>query len=356
MRLLRPFPELLASGRDFTATLLRPLAGTDCGRLAKVAKVAEVATLETRASTGKVAKVAKVAACARNDMQQDDLLLDIIDAFEAEPSGLPTNPLPPAPPPTTPEPEPATHCACCGSPSWWRSPSSPTWRCAYCEPRPEPFSGTSLTLDSGRWAPGCAPPARPAVTAADVLAAHGPVVAGCVTAEVLAHADPADLAEFLDDAAALVAFARALVADGRVRPLPPASLPPLARIAEEIGEPVADLRAWLDRTAVGRALRVRLEREPGACDRALLGLRADPAGGLLGALDGGDPGEDRAHRHDDGRVQDEFGAWRTPAEHAAHAAYDRHHWTCETCQRAGRGYGARCPEGERLHALTMNPK
>jgi len=32
------------------------------------------------------------------------------------------------------------------------------------------------------------------------------------------------------------------------------------------------------------ALRVRLEREPGAVDRALLGLRDDPAGGLLPVL------------------------------------------------------------------------
>ena len=31
--------------------------------------------------------------------------------------------------------EPTTHCPACGSPSWWRAPSSPGWRCAYCEPR-----------------------------------------------------------------------------------------------------------------------------------------------------------------------------------------------------------------------------
>ncbi|HMW31560.1 MAG TPA: hypothetical protein PKE44_18520 [Plasticicumulans sp.] len=130
--------------------------------------------------------------------------------------------------PPCPEPEPDRHCAC-GSPSWWRSPSSPTWRCAYCEPRSRAEAFESLTLASGQWAPGTRPPA-----------------------------DPGD----------------------------------------------------------------------------------DPP----------EPHAPRPPRPDDGRVQDAFGAWRTPAEHAAVAAFYAHHWTCAVCIRAGRGYGDRCADGERLHA------
>ena len=180
---------------------------------------------------------------------------------------------------------PAGHCPACGSPSWWRSPSSPTWRCAYCEPRDRSRieAHESLTLDSGQWAPGCAPPAPVPVTVDGLLALHGPVIAGCRTLDVLELADDTDLPE-LRDRVLLEGFAAALVADHQVRPLPDPALPPLERLAQEIGDDPAELRAWLDRTGPGRALRVRLEREPGAVDRALLGLRDDPAGGLLPVL------------------------------------------------------------------------
>lgn len=124
--------------------------------------------------------------------------------------------------------EPTAHCDRCGSPSWWRSPSSPTWACSYCRPRDRSRAEAveSLTLAGGQWAPGTEPPA-----------------------------DPAD--------------------DDR----------PLIRPA-------------------------------------------------------------------DGRVQNLFGAWRTPAAHERIAAYDRHHWHCDRCIRAGRGYGDRCADGERLHERT----
>ena len=119
--------------------------------------------------------------------------------------------------------EPAAHCPACGSPSWWRSPSSLGWRCAYCEPRSRAEAFESVTLASGQWAPGTRPPADP------------------------------------DD-----------------------DRPPI--------------------------------------------------------------------RPADGRVQDAFGAWRTPAAHEAIRAFYAHHWHCDRCIRAGRGYGDRCEAGERLHA------
>ena len=220
----------------------------------------------------------------------DDDLIDIIEAFEAEACGIPadlpvTLPLHAAPPATPTDPEPTTRCPACGSPSWWRSPSSPGWRCAWCEPRDrsraEAFE--SLTLASGQWAPGCAPPAPVPVTVDGLLAIHGETVAGCRTLDVLEQADDTDLPE-LRDRVLLEGFAAALVADRRIRPLPPADLPPLARLAAELGDEPAELGAWLDRTGPGRALRARLEREHGACDRCLLALRADPAGGLLPVL------------------------------------------------------------------------
>ena len=124
---------------------------------------------------------------------------------------------------------PAGHCPACGSPSWWRSPSSPTWRCAYCEPRSRAEAFESLTLASGQWAPGTRPPA-----------------------------DPGD----------------------------------------------------------------------------------DPP----------EPHAPRPPRPDDGRVQDAFGTWFTVQQRRAIAALDAHHWRCDRCRRAGRGYGERCAEGERLHA------
>ena len=129
--------------------------------------------------------------------------------------------------------EPTAHCERCGSPSWWRSPASPGWRCSWCEPRPRSRAEAveSVTLAGGQWAPDRRPPADP-------------------------DDDPPD----------------------PVAPRPP--------------------------------------------------------------------------RPDDGRVQDAFGAWRTPAAHAAVAAFYAHHWTCAACIRAGRGYGARCEAGARLHALT----
>lgn len=175
--------------------------------------------------------------------------------------------------------EPAAHCAACGSPSWWRATGA-GWRCSHCEPRPQPFTGTSLTLAGGQWAPGTVPPAAIPTTVADLLELHGPTVAGCRTADILAEADDDDLPE-LRDRDALDGFARALAADRRVRPLPPAGLPLLHRLALEIGDDVGELREYLDRSTVGRALRVRLEREHGAVDRCLLALRADPDGPLL---------------------------------------------------------------------------
>ena len=160
----------------------------------------------------------------------DDDLIDIIEAFEAEACGIPadlpvTLPLHAAPPATPTDPEPTTRCPACGSPSWWRSPSSPGWRCAWCEPRDRSRAEAheSLTLASGQWAPGTRPPADP------------------------------------DD-----------------------DRPPI--------------------------------------------------------------------RPADGRVQDAFGAWRTPAAHEAIRAFYAHHWHCDRCIRAGRGYGDRCEAGERLHA------
>ena len=261
-----------------------------------------------------------------------------------------------SPPATAVDAAPTTHCPACGSPSWWRAPSSPGWRCAYCEPRDRSRieAHESLTLASGQWAPGTRPLAPEPVTVDALLALHGPVIAGCRTLDVLELADDGDLPDFLADRAALEGFAAALVADRRIRPLPDASLPPLPRLAQEIGDEPGELRAWLDRTGPGRALRVRLEREHGACDRCLLALRDDPDGPLLPllarALDGDRTAEPVP---DDGRVQDGFGAWRAEIEHDAIRAFYRHHWRCTICQRAGRGYGDRCKAGERLHAATM---
>lgn len=126
------------------------------------------------------------------------------------------------------EQESVGHCPACGSPSWWRAPSSPTWRCSYCAPRPQPLPEgfESLTLAGGRWRAGTAPPADP------------------------------------DD------------------------------------EPAPAVR---------------------------------PA---------------------DGRVQDCYGAWRTPDQHERITTFYAHHWRCAVCRRAGRGYANRCAEGERLHELT----
>ncbi len=205
------------------------------------------------------------------------------------------------------------------------------------------------------------PPATPApepVTVDDLLDRFGPLlVAGTVrTLDVLAEADDGDLPDFLDNRPALEAFAVALVADHQVRPLPAASLPPLERLALEIVDDLAELRRWLDLSAQGRRIRARIEREAGACDRVLLGLRADPDAGLHGllvrALEGHQDDDRTRKPQDDERAQDRFGAWRTPAEHERIEAYDRHHWTCDRCIRAGRGYGARCEAGARLHAAT----
>ena len=251
--------------------------------------------------------------------------------------------------------EPTAHCERCGSPNWWRSPASPTWACSYCRPRDRSRAEAveSVTVAGGQWAPGTRPPIPEPTTAADLLATHGEIVAGCRTLDVLELADPDDLADFRD-LAALEGFARALLADRRVRPLPDASLPPLERLALEIGDDVMELRRWLEQSAQGRRIRARIEREAGACDRALLALRADPAGGLHGllvrALEGHQDDDRTRKPQDDERAQDRFGAWRTPAEHERIEAYDRHHWTCTTCIRAGRGYGDRCADGARLHA------
>ena len=191
--------------------------------------------------------------------------------------------------------EPAAHCPACGSPSFWRSPASPGWRCSWCEPRPVPLPEgfESLTLPGGQWAPDRAPPIPAPVTVAGLLALHGAIVAGCRTLDVLEQADDTDLPE-LHDRVLLEGFAVALVADHQVRPLPAASLPPLERLALELGDDPAELCRWLDGSAQGRRIRQRLEREPGACDCCLLALRAAPAGGLhavlLRALEG-----DRLH-------------------------------------------------------------
>ena len=253
--------------------------------------------------------------------------------------------------------DPAAHCPACGSPSWWRSPSSPGWRCAYCAPRDrsraEAFE--SVTLASGQWAPGTRPPIPEPVTVDGLLAIHGETVAGCRTRDVLELADDTDLPE-LRDRVLLEAFAVALVADHQVRPLPAASLPPLGRLAREIGDDPAELRRWLDLSAQGRRIRARIEREAGAIERCLLALRADPDTGLhavlVRVLEGHQDDDRTRQLQADERIQDDFGAWRTPTERDRIAAYDRHHWQCERCIRAGRGYGARCAEGERLHALT----
>ncbi|MFO1360562.1 hypothetical protein [Plasticicumulans sp.] len=119
-----------------------------------------------------------------------------------------------SPPATAVDAAPTTHCPACGSPSWWRAPSSPGWRCAYCEPRDRSRieAHESLTLAGGQWAPGCAPPAPVPVTVDDLLAVHGETVAGCRLADVLAEADDTDLPDFLADRAALEGFAAALVA------------------------------------------------------------------------------------------------------------------------------------------------
>lgn len=252
--------------------------------------------------------------------------------------------------------EPTTHCPACGSPSWWRAPSSPGWRCAYCEPRDRSRieAHESIVVDGGRWRTGTRPPAAIPVTVDGLLAIHGETVAGCRTADVLELADDGDLPDFLADRAALEGFAAALVADRRIRPLPDASLPPLPRLAQEIGDDMMELRRWLDLSAQGRRIRARIEREAGACDRCLMALRADPAGGLHAvlarALDGASHAEPVPARPAGGRVQDCYGAWRTADQHAAVADYDRHHWQCDRCIRAGRGYGDRCADGERLHA------
>ena len=181
---------------------------------------------------------------------------------------------------------PAGHCPACGSPSWWRSPSSPTWRCAYCEPRDRSRieAHESLTLAGGQRAPGTVPPAAIPTTHADLLELHGPIIAGCRTLDVLAEADDDDLPD-LRDRDVIEGFALALVADRRVRPLPDPALSPLERLAVEIGDGLVELRRWLDQTVAGRRVRAWLERTPGAADRALLALRADPAGGLLLVLD-----------------------------------------------------------------------
>ena len=179
--------------------------------------------------------------------------------------------------------EPAAHCAACGSPSWWRATGA-GWRCSHCEPRPQPFTGTSLTLAGGQWAPGTVPPAAIPTTHADLLELHGPIIAGCRTLDVLAEADDDDLPD-LRDRDVIEGFALALVADRRVRPLPDPALSPLERLAVEIGDGLVELRRWLDQTVAGRRVRAWLERTPGAADRALLALRADPAGGLLLVLD-----------------------------------------------------------------------
>ena len=191
-----------------------------------------------------------------------------------------------SPPATAVDAAPTTHCPACGSPSWWRAPSSPGWRCAYCEPRDRSRieAHESLTLAGGQRAPGTVPPAAIPTTHADLLELHGPIIAGCRTLDVLAEADDDDLPD-LRDRDVIEGFALALVADRRVRPLPDPALSPLERLAVEIGDGLVELRRWLDQTATGRRVRAWLERTPGAGDRALLALRADPAGGLLLVLD-----------------------------------------------------------------------
>ena len=253
--------------------------------------------------------------------------------------------------------EPTAHCPACGSPSWWRSPSSPAWSCAYCSPRDRSRveAHETLTLHSGRWRAGTAPPVPEPVTVAGLLELHGEIVAGCRTLDVLAEADDSDLSD-LRERAVIEGFACALAADRRVRPLPDAGLPPLERLAAEIGDTAAELRHWLDGSTVGKRIRQRIEREPLAIDRCLLALRSDPDAPLLlllaRALDGADHAEPVPARADDGRVQGPGGDWRTQAGHDAIRAFDRHHWRCTICQRAGQGYGDRCPTGAALHAAT----
>ena len=196
-----------------------------------------------------------------------------------------------SPPATAVDAAPTTHCPACGSPSWWRAPSSPGWRCAYCEPRDRSRieAHESIVVDGGRWRTGTRPPAAIPVTVDGLLAIHGETVAGCRTRDVLELADDTDLPE-LRDRVLLEGFAAALVADHQVRPLPDPALPPLERLAQEIGDDPAELRRWLDLSAQGQRIRARIDREAGACDRCLLALRADPGGPLLlllaRALDG----------------------------------------------------------------------
>lgn len=253
--------------------------------------------------------------------------------------------------------EPTAHCPACGSPSWWRAPSSPAWSCAYCEPRDRSRveAHETLTLHSGRWRSGTAPPVPTPTTVAELLALHGEIIAGCRTLDVLEQADDSDLSD-LRDRDVIAGFACALTADRRVRPLPDPTLSPLGRLALELGDDPAELRAWLDQSAVGRRCRQRIEREPLAIDRCLIALRDDPDGPLLlalaRALAGDRTAEPAPDRPADGHVRNPFGAWRTVEAHAAVAAYDAHHWRCTICQRAGQGYGDRCPTGAALHAAT----
>ena len=50
------------------------------------------------------------------------------------------------------EGRPLHQCPICGCPGWWTSRTSPTWKCASCIPRPEPFShGRSIVVAGGEW-------------------------------------------------------------------------------------------------------------------------------------------------------------------------------------------------------------
>ncbi len=124
---------------------------------------------------------------------------------------------------------------------------------------------------------GAPPLERPAVTRADVARAHPSIVASCRVADVLSHADDADMADLLD-VEALEAFVDALLAQGLVAAVP---VDPLARVAAELGDTAEELREYLARTAPRLLAWLRTEAN---AEQAIASLRARPQDGLVAVL------------------------------------------------------------------------